>query len=82
MNAKEYRLRWVGTREELSREQERSAAWRRRAVEVECRQLELAEEVARLEAKLSAAREFVAEANEEFTKAAAEDAAMVEQFNG
>ena len=41
-----------------------------------------AEEVARLEAKLSAAREFVAEANEEFTKAAAEDAAMVEQFNG
>lgn len=34
------------------------------------------------EAKLSAAREFVAEANEEFTKAAAEDAAMVERFNG
>lgn len=36
----------------------------------------------RAEAKLAAITAFVDKANEEFTKAAAEDAAMVERFNG
>lgn len=72
MNAKEYRRRWLEAKADLER------------VRKNCADAELAwlgsDVVA--EAKLSAAREFVAEANEEFTKAAAEDAALVEQFNG
>lgn len=68
MNAKEYRRRWLAADELAQGAIMGREIWRARAEAAE--------------AKLSAAREFVAEANEEFTKAAAEDAAMVERFNG
>lgn len=75
MNAKQYRLKWIDA--EMEREAAETAGkfWGKQAAMWQAR-------AEAAEAKLSAAREFVAEANEEFTKAAAEDAAMVEQFNG
>ncbi len=82
MNAKEYRRRWLEAKADLERTQKYVADLEQAWIEgdVALRQMKARAEAA--EAKLSAAREFVAEANEEFTKAAAEDAAMVEQFNG
>jgi len=89
MNAKEYRRRWMEAEASADRYAKAADEWMQRAFRAEDRVVEVTiqlEDVkmhrAALEAKLESINAFVDKANEEFTKAAAEDAAMVEQFNG